>query len=100
MLDSDRAKGIDASIGLRLGEEGFLLHLADGRLTWRRGSTDGADLVLTGDPPAIAAAIYGGRALEDLEAAGVLRLGGDRALASRFATPFPLPSKAPHATPG
>lgn len=96
MLDAGRAKGVDARIGLRLGEEGFLLRLADGQLTWRRGEPEGADLVLAGEPRALAAAFYGGRSLTELEAEGVLRLEGDRALAERLVTLFPLPPKAPH----
>jgi hypothetical protein len=42
----------------------------------------------------VAAAIYGGQPLEALEAGGGLQLDGDRALANRFVTLFPLPPKA------
>ena len=42
----------------------------------------------------VAAAVYGGQPIDALEAAGVLRVEGDRVLAERFTTLFPLPPKA------
>jgi hypothetical protein len=94
MLDPARAEGIDAKLGFRLGEETFLAHLSEGRIEIARGAVDGADLIFEGTPPVLAGAIYGGQPLEALEAAGALRLEGDRALAQRFVGLFPLPPKA------
>jgi hypothetical protein len=94
MLDPVRAGAMDARIGLHLGEESYLAHLAGGRIEIAAGPVAGADLVLTGTARAIAAAIYGGQALDALEAAGALTVDGDRALAERFVTLFPLPPKA------
>jgi DNA-binding HxlR family transcriptional regulator len=93
MMDAERARGLDARIGLRLGGENFLLRIADDRIRAVRGSAAGTDLILTGTAPSIAAAVYGGQKLGDLEAAGMLQVEGDRALAERFVTLFPLPSK-------
>lgn len=93
MFDPERARGLDARIGLRLGEESFLVRIADGRIRAVRGSAAGTDLVMAGAAPAIAAAVYGGQPLQELEAAGALRVEGDRALAERFVTLFPLPPK-------
>lgn len=94
MLDSDRARGIDARIGFRIGPERFLVRLADGRIELARKEVLEADLVFTGEPAAIAAAVYGGQPLAALESAGALSIEGDRALAHRFVTLFPLPEKA------
>lgn len=94
MLDPHRAGVMDARIGLRLGRETYLAHLAGGRIEIVAGPVDGADLVLTGTARAVAAAIYGGQALDALETAGALTIEGDRALARRFVTLFPLPPKA------
>jgi DNA-binding HxlR family transcriptional regulator len=94
MLDPKRAEGIDARIGFRLGEESYLAHLGDGRMEIAAGPVEGTDLVFTGSPPILAGAIYGGRPLGALEAGGALRIEGDRALAERFVTLFPLPPKA------
>src|SRR5918993_1462228 len=41
MLDPLRAEGLDARIGLRLGEETFLARLAGGRIEIARGALDG-----------------------------------------------------------
>ncbi len=93
MLDPERAEGLDARIGFRLGEETFLAHLAQGRIEIGRSALDGADLIFTGTPPVLAGAIYGGQPLEALEQAGALQVEGDRALARRFVGLFPLPPK-------
>jgi hypothetical protein len=94
MLDPARAEGIDARIGLRLGGESFVGHLHDGVFDIARGPIDGADLVLSGAPPAIGAIVYGGQRIAAMEAAGALTVQGDRALLDRFVTLFPLPPKA------
>jgi DNA-binding HxlR family transcriptional regulator len=93
MFNAERAKDMDARIGFHLGEETFLARLADGRLEIARGPLDGADLILTGAPPVLAGAIYGGQPLEALEQAGVLQVEGDRTLAQKFVRLFPLPPK-------
>jgi hypothetical protein len=50
-------------------------------------------VILTGLPPVLAGAIYGGQPLEALEQTGALRIEGDRDLARRFVSLFPLPPK-------
>ncbi len=93
MFNAERAKGMEARIGFRIGEETFLACLADGRIEIDRSPLDGADVIFTGTPPVLAGAIYGGQKLEMLEQAGALQVEGDRALAQRFVGLFPLPSK-------
>jgi hypothetical protein len=68
--------------------------LSGGRIAIARGPLDGADVILAGTAPILAAAIYGGQPLAALEAGGALRIEGDRALAERFVCLFPLPGKA------
>ncbi|MBF9196448.1 winged helix-turn-helix transcriptional regulator [Microvirga terrestris] len=94
MLDCDRAKGLEARVGFHLGEETFLAHLADGKIEISRSTLEGANLIFTGTPPVLAGAIYGGQPLEDLEQAGALQIDGNRTLAQRFISLFPLPPKA------
>ncbi|MGE5721844.1 MAG: winged helix-turn-helix transcriptional regulator [Sphingomonadales bacterium] len=93
MFDPERAGGLRARIGFGIGRERFVVRIADGRIEAERGEPEDADLVFNGTPPAIAAAVYGGVPLETLEANGALRIAGDRALAARFVTLFPLPPK-------
>jgi DNA-binding HxlR family transcriptional regulator len=95
MLDPERAEGLKARIGFRLGRESFVTELEHGRITARAAPVEGADLTFTGAPPVLAAAIYGGQPLQALEASGALGLEGDRSLAERFVTLFPLPPKHP-----
>jgi DNA-binding HxlR family transcriptional regulator len=94
MLDPERAREVRARIGFRLGEETFLARLEDGRIEIAAGPLADADVTLTGPAQILAAAIYGGAPLESLVASGALRVDGDRALAERFVTLFPLPAKA------
>lgn len=97
MHDQPRFAGLDARIGFRIGAETFLMRVAGGRLTVDRGDVDDADLVLAGPATAIAAAVYGGVPLAALEADGALEVVGDRDLAARLVTWFPLPPKAERA---
>jgi DNA-binding HxlR family transcriptional regulator len=93
MFDPARAKDIDASIGFRVGAETFRLRLRAGALEIERGDVEGADLIFTGAATAVAAVVYGGEPLAAMEAAGALSIEGDRKLAERFVTLFPLPPK-------
>ena len=93
MLDAERARGLAARIGFRIGAETFLARLARGRIDIERGPLENVDVVFAGAAPAVAAAVYGGQPLTALERAGMLAVEGDRALAERFVTLFPLPPK-------
>ena len=93
MFDPARAEGVDARIGFRIGPESFLLRVANGRVVVERGAFEGADLTFTCSAPAIAAIVYGGQPMDDMIAAGALAVEGDRELADRFVTLFPLPPK-------
>lgn len=93
MLDLSRVGDMDASIGFRFGEDRYLGHLNADGFTVARGDPEGADLIFTGLPAALAGAVYGGVPFDDLAAAGMLEVKGDRTLADRFTTLFPLPEK-------
>jgi len=93
MFDSELARGVEGRIGFRLGAETFLLELGGGRMQVARGETAGADVVFTGSAPALAAAVYGGAPFDALAREGALTVEGDRKLAERFTTLFPLPPK-------
>jgi DNA-binding HxlR family transcriptional regulator len=87
MIDADRARGIEARLGFRFGHTSYTVVLQDGELSVDRGSTEGCDVQFTTTPEGLAAVIYGGAPLESIE------VEGDRELASRFVTLFPLPEK-------
>jgi len=93
------SRDLKAVLGFRLGRESYLARLGEGAIDVLRGDPATASVTFTGEPRAIAAAIYGGVALPALEADNALAITGDRALAERFVTLFPLPPKAiPHAS--
>lgn len=95
MMDHDRSHGLRAVIGLRLEGEDFTAHLEDGQIRIERGAAPNADLYFESSPRMLAAAIYGGQPLAALESANLVTITGDRALAEKFVTLFPLPGKAP-----
>ena len=87
-------EGLDATLGFRLGRENYVLTMKDGAIRAVRGEPAGTDVTFEGTPGAVAAAVYGGVPLAELEAAGALTIDGDRSLAERFVAFFPLPPKA------
>jgi DNA-binding HxlR family transcriptional regulator len=93
MFDAGRAGDLEAKIGCRLAAESLLVTIAGGKLTVARSDVSGADVIFTGTPVGLAAAVYGGQPFEALAEAGMLTVEGDLDLARRFATLFPLPPK-------
>ena len=91
MFDPARAKGEEATVGLRLGDESYTVRVAGGEVTAERGEAADPDFTFTGAPPMVAAAVYGGVPFEALQ--GAIEVAGDEALARRFVTWFPLPPK-------
>jgi DNA-binding HxlR family transcriptional regulator len=93
MFDAKRAGDLAATAGFRIGCHSYRVRIDGGRLTAARGDIEDADVVFSGAAPAIAAVIYGGQSLAQMQAAGALNVEGDIALAAHFATLFPLPPK-------
>ncbi len=87
MIDRDKARGIDARIGFRFGETGYVATFQDGSIDIARGETTGCDVIFNAAPTALAAVVYGGAPLDSVA------VEGDLKLAKRFTTLFPLPPK-------
>ena len=87
MFDADRARKFDARVGFLFGRDRYLARVKKGRFRVTRGDIDAADVVFSGPPTAMAAVVYGGAAMD------LMGVTGDRALAERFVTLFPLPAK-------
>ncbi|WP_420138638.1 winged helix-turn-helix transcriptional regulator [Sphingomonas sp.] len=94
MIDPARAAGMEARVGFEIGPDPFSTRLHDGRLEVARAEPDRPDFTMR-SPEArnIAAAVYAGEPLQRLEQAGLVQVEGDRSLAERFVTLFPLPPK-------
>jgi DNA-binding HxlR family transcriptional regulator len=93
MIDRSRSGAVDRMIGFQLGDEGFVARVDEDGIAIRRDDPVDVDVLFTSDPMTIASIVYGGRPIADAEAANALVLRGDRALAARFVTLFPLPPK-------
>jgi len=87
LISPERAAGLDARIGFRFGDAAYLTTVHDGRLQVDRRDPEGADVIFTGEPSAIAGVIHGGAPLD------TIRVEGDPGLVQRFITLFPLPEK-------
>lgn len=92
MIDRDRLGDLNGTVGFRFGDDGFVATLDHG-IHIVRSDPAGADVIFDTTPPALAGTVYGGVPLAEMEKAGAIRLSGDRALAERFVTLFPLPPK-------
>ena len=95
MFDPHAAEAFSASIELRIGDERFHAKIGRGQIELLRGSADQADVIIEGDSDALASVVYGGRKLSDALRTGDLRVEGDKSIARRFLTLFPLPERAP-----
>ena len=93
MFDPKRVDGPEMKAGLRMADETYLVRVSGGAVEAERGDVAGAHFVLTGPAPAVAGAVYGGVPLDALESEGALEVEGDRKLAEKFVTLFPLPPK-------
>ena len=87
MLDEQRARGLRARIGFLFGGDSYIGQLNEGHLSVARGDVAGCDVIFSGPPASLAAVVYGGAPLD------LMGITGDRELAKRFATLFPLPAK-------
>ena len=87
------AGGGSGTVGFRLGRDTFVARLGD-TIEIERAAPDAADVVFTASAaPMLAAYVYGGVPLAELEAERALAVTGDRAAAARFRVLFPLPAK-------
>ncbi|HVU31763.1 MAG TPA: winged helix-turn-helix transcriptional regulator [Sphingomicrobium sp.] len=87
LISPERAEGLDARVGFRLGGASYVTTVSDGRLHVSRSDPEGCDVTFTGPPTAVAGVIHGGAPFE------TIRVEGDLELAKRFVTLFPLPAK-------
>ena len=93
LIDRSRSGAFGATVGFRFGNEAFVAVVDASGIAIRRGDPAEAAVMFETDPATLASVVYGGRPIADAEVAGTLRIAGDRALAERFVTLFPLPAK-------
>ena len=94
MFNSAAAAGLKATIELRIGEDRFRANIAKGEMLLTRGTAEEPDAIIETDPNTLAMVVYGGRKFADALRDGDLKIEGDKAIAKRFVTMFPLPETA------
>lgn len=93
LFDPAGADDLATTGGIRIGDEDFVVKVADGRLLAERGVPEMPDFTITApEARPVAIAIFGNIGFEKLEPAG-LAFAGDRSLADQFADLFQLPQK-------
>jgi len=93
MFVAARAEGVATRGAIRVGKDGFVVEVADGRFHVARGEPEVPEFVFeTPLATPIIFTAYGKIPIEDLAATG-LTVSGDRAAAQRFLDCFQLPEK-------
>lgn len=94
MFNREKAHGIDTVIGFDIAEEQFSATLHDGTLQILRGQPRGTDAVFRAPAaPVMAALLYAGVPVSQLENEAGLVIEGDRERALAYADIFELPDK-------
>lgn len=87
MINAKRAKGFDARIGFRFGEDEYVARVKKGTIRVTRGPAISVDAIISAAPALLAAVVYGGQPI------GLIGIEGDARLVETFVKLFPLPSK-------
>lgn len=95
MFSGEAAGDLNARLEFRFGEDVFQAEVKAGQFKIERGAARQPEVIITADPNALAAVIYGGVKLADAQRAGDVIVEGDKSAAKRFVTCFPLPETAP-----
>ncbi len=94
MFSAARAADFHATIAFQIGDEAFTASIARGAIAISRGSDGGVALTIAAaTAPMIAAIVYGGVPTDAALAQDMVTMTGDRGVAERFVTLFPLPPK-------
>lgn len=92
LFDPAAAGDLNASYGLRIGEEGFEVTVASGEIDLNRGFAAEAEATIsTADAGSLAAILSGQLPLDDALASEVIQIDGSKQAAKRFLRLFPMP---------
>jgi len=94
MFDPHAAEGFSATVELRIGEDRFHARVTRGQMELVRGSADQRDATIEGNSDTLASVVYGGRKFAEALRSGDVKVEGDKSIARRFLTLFPLPERA------
>jgi DNA-binding HxlR family transcriptional regulator len=94
LFDAGAARELEATFGLRLGDQVFRARVARGELDLERGEASDADATISADPMTLGAVLWERVELAEAERAGAMTVEGDRQATRRFLQLFPLPEPA------
>ena len=89
MIDTERAKGLNAHLNFRFGDDLYTGHLHSGMIDIIRGQHAAPDLTIEGEPQAWAGVLYGKAPLD------LIQWSGDGQLLGQVIDLYHLPEKAP-----
>lgn len=89
----------DLRVGVRTDSREFVVEVHDGVLTVEQQPLEPSAAVVTveAEPSSLARLLYGHALVKDMEAAGLVKVEGDRRALTRFGRWFDLPEKTQHA---
>jgi DNA-binding HxlR family transcriptional regulator len=92
LFDSEAAGELEATYGLRIGEQGFRVEVADGEVHLGRGVPASPEATIAvPDAPTLAAILTAQLPLSEALASGAAQLEGSKQSAKRFLRLFPMP---------
>jgi DNA-binding HxlR family transcriptional regulator len=92
LFDARAAGDLEATYGLRIGEQDFGAEIADGEVELTRGPPTNAEATIAvPDAPTLAAVLTGQLPLDDALGSGAAQLEGGKRAAKRFLRLFPMP---------
>ena len=89
LFDPGAADGLDLTVELRLGEDGFRSRVAGGQLEIVRGNAGAPDATIASDPGTLAAVLWHGRPLAEALRTGDVEIEGSTPAVRRFLSVFP-----------
>lgn len=98
MFSAEAAEGLDAVVELRINGDTFRAKIRKGDMALVRGSAENADAVIEGSTEAFVSVAYAGRKFADAVRAGDLKVTGDKTIAKRFFSLYPMPAVSEEAS--
>ena len=89
LFDPGAAEGVDVTVELRLGEDGFRGRVAEGRFEVARGVAERPDAVVETSPGTLAAVLWHDRPLAEALRTGDVEIEGSTPAVKRFLGAFP-----------
>lgn len=95
LFDARVSTDFDATVVVNVNDDSIVVRVVDGRIDVARDAPGDHDVVLATDRDTLAAVLWGDETMAEAIDASTLELTGNRIVAERFLTLFPMPEPAP-----